>query len=76
MVCCSKLDQCFILPSDLDEIQLDASGLDKLEDIHLFEEAENVREIKGPPVCSGVFAGWTHEHVTDEQRRQRTIWVI
>lgn len=21
-----------------------------------------------------VYAGWTHEHVTDEERRQRTIW--
>lgn len=29
---------------------------------------------KGLPAGSGVCAGWTHEHVTDEQRRQRTIW--
>ena len=29
---------------------------------------------KGLPACSGVYAGWTHEHVTDEQRRQRSIW--
>ncbi len=64
----------FHSPSDLEEIQLDASRLDKLEEAHPFEEAQEGREIKGPPACSGVYACWTHEHVTDEQRRQRTIW--
>lgn len=57
----------------MEEVQLDASRLYKLEDAHPFEEAQG-REIKGPPACSGVYAGWTHEHVTDEQRRQRSIW--
>eukprot|EP00064_Thunnus_orientalis_P009941 superscaffoldBa00001296_g9967 len=62
----------FHYSSDLEEIWLDASRLDKFEEVHSFEE--DGREIKGPPACSGVYTGWTHEHVTDEQRRQRTIW--
>lgn len=53
---------------------MDASTLDRFEDGHPFVEAQEGREIKGLAACSGVYAGWTHEHVTDEQRRQRTIW--
>lgn len=58
----------------MEEIQLDASRLDKLEEAQTFEEAQDGKEIKGPSARSAVYAGWTHEHVTDEQRRQRTIW--
>lgn len=64
----------FHSPLDLEEIQLDASRLDRLDEAQTFEEAQEGREIKGPSACSGVYAGWTHEHVTDEQRRQRSIW--
>ena len=64
----------FHSPSALKDIQLDVSRPDKLEDARPLEEAQEGREIKGPPACSGVYAGCTHEHVTDEQRRQRTIW--
>ncbi|CAB1430614.1 unnamed protein product [Pleuronectes platessa] len=43
--------------------------------IDVTEEALEGREIKEPPAAGpGVCAGWTYEHVTDEQRRQRTIW--
>lgn len=75
VLCYSKWYQkCLIVPLDLREIQLDASMMDKLEDIHLCEGPEDGREIKGSAVCSGLYAGWTHEHVTDEPRRQWTIW--
>lgn len=74
MVCYSKLDQSsFTLPPDLKEIHMDTCRIGKVKDIPFcyFIEAKGGMRSKG---CSGVYAGWTHEHDTDEQRRQRTIW--
>lgn len=59
--------------SDLGEIQLHASRLDKPEEAQTFQEAQE-GGIKGMSACPGVHADRTHEHVTDEQRRQRTMW--
>lgn len=74
MVCYSKLDQSsFTLLPDLKEIHMDTCRIGKFKDIPFcyFIEAKGGVRSKGR---SGVYAGWTHEHDTDEQRRQRTIW--
>lgn len=74
MVCYSKLDQSsFTLLPDLKEIHMDTCRIGKFKDIPFcyFIEAKGGARSKGR---SGTYAGWTHEHDTDEQRRQRTIW--
>lgn len=65
-VCCYKLDQSsFTLPSELKEIHMEAPRLGK----HLlFNRGQEGSQIKG------FYAGWMREHVTDEQRHQRTVW--
>lgn len=65
-VCCYKLDQwSFTLPSELKQIHMEAPRLRK----HLLvNRGQEGSEIKG------FYAGWMREHVTDEQRHQRTDW--
>lgn len=42
------------------------SRLDRFGEDQHFEEAQDGRQIKAPPACSGGYAARTHEHVTDE----------